>query len=464
MVIKRAVTPFFLPVAAFAATIFLGSVLLWLDVCAKDGPVSYVDALFISTSAVCVTGLASVDPSTVFTPVGHVVMLVLIQLGGLGIMTYSALLFYVFSRHISLDNRLSVSYAILSDTSFHLGHFLQRLILTVFCIEGIGAVLLYTLYNESITPFHALFLAVSAFCNAGFALWPSNLIAWEQTWGFNGIIMFLIVVGGIGFIVIDEMLRALWPSRRRWRSAHGIWFSGGERPHKKISYQSRLVLTTSLALIIAGTVTLLLFEMNNPGWGDRPAGSLVLPALFQSVTARTAGFATVDLTRMTDISLLMLVVLMFIGGSPGSCAGGIKTTTFRALLGYVRANVLGAAQVVVAGKALDAKVVSRVMLLFFFSMLIVVLATFILMWTENGAAQYGAAPMRFLDVLFETVSAFGTVGLSLNITPKLTPAGKVVLCFVMFIGRLGPIWLLTTMNHFHTDPKYRLPETDIPIG
>ena len=463
MAIKSGIIQFSLPVIAFASTILLGSLLLWLDATIYKQGVDYIDALFVATSAVCITGLSSIDHSVVFSPVGHVIMLVLIQLGGLGIMTYSALLFCFFHKRISFDNRLSVSGTLLSDSSFDLGHFVQRLVLTVLCIESLGAIFMYAFYADTITPFHAVFLAVSAFCNAGFVLWSDGLFGWENELGLNSIIMLLIFLGGIGFFVLDEVLRKFWPSRLEIRSAYA---KNKKAPQlaKKLSFQSRLVLSTSLALIVFGTSFFFLCEFFNPEWKVVSFGERVLVAMFHAVSARTAGFATVDLTRFTNLSLLILMGLMFIGGSPGSCAGGIKTTTLRALLGYAKARIRGTGQVIVAGKALEGKTVNKVLLLFFFSILILFATTFILSITENGAAHYGATKFQLLDLFFEAVSAFGTVGLSLNLTPDLSTAGKAVLCLVMFIGRLGPIWLLTTLQQFHTETKYRLPETDLPIG
>ena len=462
---RRFVAPFLLPVIAFAGTIFLGAFLLWLDVSAANGPVSFVDTLFISTSAVCVTGLASVDPSTVFNRTGHSIMMVLVQLGGLGIVTYSTLIFYMFSRRVSLGDRLAVGQALLLDTSFHLGKFLQRIVIIVLVIEFTGAALLYCMEPEKIGLFNAAFLAVSGFCNAGFALWPDNLIQWQQHWGVNLVIMGLIIVGGLGFFVIDELLRVGW-ARLWWKKTSSMprttLLVPRIKPH--IGYNSRLVLTTSFALVGVGALVLFFTALGNPMWKDIPASELVLPSLFQSVTSRTAGFATVDMVHLSDISLLTLAALMLIGGSPGSCAGGIKTTTFRALCSYIAAQLRGHRQVLVQGRALEDRTINKVMLLFYFSILTIFVATFLLTMTENGVVHHGEAPFQVLDLLFEVVSAFGTVGLSVNVTPQLSPLGKIIICCVMFIGRLGPIWLITTVQQFQSEPAYRYPEVDMPIG
>lgn len=461
---RRFVTPFVLPVAAFALTILAGAFLLWLGISQKGDPTNFVDALFIATSSVCVTGLASVDPSTVFNRTGHTVMLVLIQLGGLGIITYSTLILHMLGKRVSLGDRLAVGQALLNDTSFHLGKFLQRIVLIILCIEAAGAVWLYMAEPDRIGLFHACFLAVSAFCNAGFALWPDNLIQWQNDWSINGAIMSLIFWGGIGFFVIDELLRVGGLRVRGLFQKRPAGYFALPRPKPRLSYHTKLVLITSLSLVFGGAGLLFAAEFFNPAWKDLPAGDLILPALFQSVSARTAGFSSVNLGLFTDISLLSLVLLMFIGGSPGSCAGGIKTTTFRVLFGYFKAQLRGHRQVLVAGKAMEERVLNKAMLLFFFSTLTVFVAVFLLSFTENGAANHGQAPVQLLDIFFEVVSAFGTVGLSVNLTPSLSAAGKVIICLVMFIGRLGPIWLITTLQQFQSEPPYRLPETDVAIG
>ncbi len=462
---KHFAAPFVLPVAAFAVTILIGAVLLWLDVCAAGKPVGFIDALFTATSAVCVTGLATVDPSTVFNLAGQSVMIGLMQLGGLGIITYSALIFYMFSRRISLRDRLAVGQALLHDSSFHVGQFLQRVVLQVFAVEAIGALLLLCLASDSISPFKAVFLSVSAFCNAGFALWPDNLMQWRDHLGVNLVVMGLITCGGLGFFVLDEMLR-VFVQRLRWKAPRVARFSVAQAPRFKphLGFNSRLVLGVSAALLVGGAAILLVSNLGNSAWKDATLADRVLTSFFQSVTCRTAGFATVDTAAFSDLSLLAMVLLMFIGGSPGSCAGGIKTTTFCVLAGYFISQFRGRSQVVVMGRAVESRTMNKALLLFYFSILTVFAGVFFLVLTENGTAHHGEGPFRLLDLLFEVVSAFGTVGLSINVTPRLSDAGKLLICLIMFIGRLGPIWLITTIQQFQSDPAYRYSEAVVPIG
>ncbi len=461
---KPYATPFVLPVAAFAATILAGAVLLSLDVCSQGDAVGFTDALFIATSSVCVTGLASIDPSSTFSQQGLWVMLVLMQLGGLGIVTYSSLVLYMFSRRVSLLDRMAVGQALLHDGTFHLGRFLKRVVVIVMCVEIAGALLLFLMEPARIGLFNALFLAVSSFCNAGFAPWPDNLIQWRGHYGVNAVVMSLIVIGGLGFFVIDELLRVL---RARFIDRPVPARVSAEAPLHRVgglSYTGRVVIVTSAALIVLGAAAIFCADLGNSAWKDVPMDERVLAALFQSVTSRTAGFATADMASLSNLSLLCTIVLMFIGGSPGSCAGGIKTTSFRVLFGFLSAQLRGHRQVVVAGRAVDAPTLNKAVLLMFYAMLTSIIATLILAATENGAAPHAAAPFSLTDLYFEVVSALATVGLSVNLTPQLSDPGKLVLCVVMFIGRLGPIWLITTIQQFQTDRAFSYPEGDLPIG
>ena len=466
---KHYITPFVLPVAAFALAIGTGASLLYTDLCTAKGAVSFVDCLFTATSAVCVTGLASVDVFTEFNRAGQSVVLALIQLGGLGIVTYTTLVFYMLSKRISLRDRLAVEQGLLYDPFFDLGRFLQRMVATVLFAEAAGFFALYLQQPERIGAFNALFLAVSAFCNAGFAPWQDSLAQWRGDWGVTLVIMSLIVVGGIGYfvfenvcLVVREKLVRFW--RRRRRPLPTEEKDHADVTHLRLSHYSRVVLSTTGFLLAGGAAAVFLAELGNAAWQGLSFAERVLVALFQSVTSRTAGFATVDLANLTDIALLATIVLMFIGGSPGSCAGGIKTTTFRILLSNLAAQMSGRGQIVVAGRAMAAKAVNKAMILFGWALLTVLCATFALLVTENGAMRHGAAPFGFLELFFEVVSAFGTVGLSVNVTPRLSAEGKLILCAVMFVGRLGPVWLITTIQQFQIEPAYRYPEDSMPVG
>ena len=465
---KRYPLPFILPLVSFAGVIAAGTCILCQKAVAAGEPVTFIDALFMATSSACVTGLACVDPSQVFNRYGHCVMLVLIQLGGLGITAYSTLAFYLWSRRVSLTDRLALSEILLHDPSFHLGRFIQRIVLVMLGLELLGAVSLHLLDAERMDPFNALFLAVSSFCNAGFALWPDNLMQWRSSWGICLTVMALIVLGGLGFAVLDECLSAgkgYWLFLfRRDRNAPGKIFPVRDRKKPQLSYRTKLVLQTTLFLIPIGAILLIIPEYFANSEDSSAMRELVLPSLFQSVSARTAGFNSVDISRMTDVSLMTLIALMFIGGSPGSCASGLKTTSFRVLVGFIIAQIRGRRQVVVMGRGIQWTTLNRVFVLCTFAVLTVCLATFALAYSEGGAHPHGKTPFQTMELLFEAVSAFATVGFSTGVTQQLSPAGKGIECLLMFIGRIGPIWLISAIQQLQAEPRYRLPETDLPIG
>ncbi|MDL2279821.1 potassium transporter TrkH [Desulfovibrio sp. OttesenSCG-928-G11] len=457
---RHYVTPFVLPIMTFLLAILLGGTLLSLEAFSTKEPVSIVDAFFVATSAVCVTGLSPIDVFSDFTLAGQWVIIALMQLGCLGIITYTTLIFYIIGKNISLRDRLAVQQSIIYSNVFSLRKFIKRIVFFVFAFECIGFLFLLLLSPKDVTAFDALFLAVSAFCNAGFAPWPDSLMQLRHCWGFQIVIMSLIIVGGLGFFVINEIAEKIQHSCRR-TDTHKLFPATGS---KKLSLYSKVVITTTLGLLAFGTLFIFLFELGNTMWREASPGELLLTACFQTVTSRTAGFATADLATFTDITLLITIFLMFVGGSPSSAAGGIKTTTFRVLLANLVAQIRGRKQAVIQNRAINSRVLNNAMLLFYYAILTILLGTFLLAITENGLAHHGAARLPLFKLFFEVVSAFSTTGLSINITPLLTDWGKIILCGVMFIGKLGPVWLITTIQQFHTEIAYAYPEESIPIG
>ena len=445
--------PISLPILSFGLVILLGTVLLHSPISLAQTQISWVDALFTATSATCVTGLVVVDTGTFFSRFGQSVILCLIQVGGLGIMTFTGLTFYLWRRHVSLTDRIAIGQSLLHDPSFHLGKFLLRIVIWTFFIEAVGALFLYLQDSRGFSPYAALFHAVSAFCNAGFGLRADSLMAWQGHWGINLVIMILIFLGGIGFSVVVEIFSGVAKWFRAPRSARRF----------RVSWYGQVVLSTSCFLVVAGGAAIFLAENVGYGW-QPPTVDPVLTALFQSVTCRTAGFNSVDISQMTNVSLLVMLILMFIGGAPGSCAGGIKVTTFRALVGFVAAQVRGGDQVVIGRFAVDREAMSRAMILMVFAGGIILSATMLLNITEGGTLPHQTARGLFLEAMFETVSAFGTVGLSTGLTPKLTVAGKLIIAAVMFIGRLGPVVFLVTLHRFYEEKFYSWPEENMLIG
>jgi trk system potassium uptake protein TrkH len=397
-----------------------------------------------------------VDTGSFFNTFGQTVILLLIQAGGLGIMTFASLAFYLWRRRISLTDRIAVGQSILHDRTFHLGSFLLRMVIWTLLLEGFGAIIIFLVAPGGISPFSALFHAVSAFCNAGFSLYSDSLVAWKGAWGVNLVIMFLVIAGGLGFSVLVELQSAAVRKLRAPRSA-------GTRRVSGLSWYAVTIIKTSLLLILGGWVIIYLAEYHG-FQGTASFAESVLAALFQSVTCRTAGFNTLDIGNMTNISLLAMVVLMFIGGAPGSCAGGIKISTFRVLWAFVVTQLKGGNQVVVRNFAIAPRDVSRALILIIFTVVVVFSATLILSVTEGGNMPHPETRGLFLDILFEVVSALGTVGLSTGLTMKLSLAGKWLIIILMFIGRLGPLVFLAVIQEMHREKLFRRAEESILIG
>ena len=451
---NRFFSPLTWPVFSFLAVIAVGAVLLHMPVSLQEGQsLSPIDAVFISTSAVCVTGLTPVDISAVLSPVGVMVLLFLVQLGGLGIMTYTSIIFLLWRNHVPFTSREAVSQALLGD-DFNLKGFLLQVLALVFSIELVTGLLLYWHDPVFFHPISAAFHAVSAFCNAGFSLSPNSLMDFRDDVTVNCIITVSVFLGSIGFGVLREAL--------------GI-VSGGRMgvPVRKFSRFSRLVLKTTVFLILVGAVLGFIIEYwrvgNEQALGD--GFDLAMTAFFQSAVARTAGFNTVNMSSLSEATLLVLMALMFVGGGPGSCAGGIKVVTFRVLAGYIAAQFRGDRQIVLEGRGVPTVNVSRALTLFFFYSMLVGISTFLLSITEYGIL-HGTRPEgpSFLRILFEEVSALGTVGLSMNLTPQLSPEGKGVIIVNMFAGRVGLLSLLMAVQSLQPRKAYTVAETQLPIG
>ncbi len=445
---KKFLSPFALPIYFFSFTIFLGTVILHQSISLKQGSISWIDALFTATSATCVTGLVVVDTGSFFSPFGQLVILFLIQLGGLGIMTYTSLVFYLWKKRVSITDRIAVGQSLLHDSSFHLGKFLIKMIKFVFIIEFLGAIALYLLDSKHFSWFSAIFHSVSAFCNAGFSLFSTSLIHFKTSLGINIVFISLIVLGGLGFSVLLELFEKR--NILKWEKNF-------------LSWHTKIVLETSAGLIIIGAILIFLAEFFAHS-SDFNLKQGILTSLFQSITCRTAGFNTLDISKMTNLSLLIMVVLMFIGGSPGSCAGGIKTTTFRTLLALCWSNLIGRKQCVIKGYALDDNSLNKAVTLTVFAFTLVFLSSAVLLATEGGDIPHPLSKGRFIEILFEVVSAFGTVGLSVGLTPKLSYFGKVVIINLMFVGRLGPILFLSVLHSWQTQERFRWPENTLLIG
>ncbi len=448
---------------SFLMVILAGTLYLMLPFTTADGQgLPFLDALFTAASAVCVTGLIVVDTASFLSPAGQAGVLVLIQIGGLGIMILSYSAAFALRRGLRFQDKMLLAYMIEEDDMSRITRGLLTIVRLTFTIEAAGALLLTLgFFLEGRSPGQALwfglFHAVSAFCNAGFALFPNSLE------GFTGnplivlTLSGLIILGGLSFAVMINLLDFL-PGRNRVRSS--------PRSRPRLSLNSRLVLPLTGMLLLVGT---LLFYGLEHGSTLRslPLGQQYLAAFFQSVTLRTAGFNTVPLGQLTGAAVLFMLLWMFIGGASGSTAGGIKVNTAAAAGLYFRSRFRGDEQILLGRgtyrRALSRDTAVNALLLIAFGAAAVAGGFFLLLLTEApGPADRQAG--AFIDILFETVSAFGTVGLSRGITGSLSAPGKVVISFLMFLGRLGPLTLLSALAQRREGPAAAYAETEIMIG
>ncbi len=385
-------------------------------------PIGVIDALFTSTSAACVTGLTVRDTGTGFTPFGQGVILALIQLGGLGIMTLSLLVFTLGGR-LSIGQLSLLEQTLAAPGSPDLRRLVRLVFTSTFAAEGVGATLLYLRWNDTLGParaaWYALFHSVSAFCNAGFALFPDNLMSWRGDWTVNLVVMVLIVLGGLGFLVQHDLRHTRWHLRG-------------------LGLHSRLALAVTAILVAAGTFALWALE-GRGSFATMSPLERFQAALFQSVTARTAGFNTIDFATLAPASLLLVMLLMFVGGSPGSCAGGIKTTTAAVLALTTRARLGGRQHVNAFHRTLPPRLVQTAFALTSLAFTAAATGVFLLLLLEGEAVRAGRCSP--LDLAFEAVSALGTVGLSTGITPRLGDGARLVVTALMFVGRVGPLTL-----------------------
>jgi trk system potassium uptake protein TrkH len=427
---------------SFAATILIGSVLLTLPIASRQGRLPYLDALFTATSAVCVTGLVVVDTYTQFSAFGQVVVLSLIQIGGLGLMTMATILFIAARRRIGLRGRFIIAEAFNQDTVGGMVKLTKMIGLTTAVVELTGATLLATRFVPQFGPvkgaWYGVFHAVSAFNNAGFDLMGGfrNLTGYVGDPLVSLVVAGLIIIGGLGFSVINELRR--YPVTRH------------------LSLHTRLVVRITALLLVGGTVLVLWLEFGNT-LAQYPWGTKVLASFFTSVTPRTAGFNTLASEALAPSTALVVILLMFIGASPGSTGGGVKTSTIGILFAWMRSEIMGQDDTVILNRRLPRDVIHKALVIVSLAVLLVLTAIFILCLTEKAA---------FLDICFEVVSAFGTVGLSRALTPTLSSMGKIVIILTMFSGRVGPLGLATalTAKLASSTSNIHLPEERVSVG
>ena len=436
-------------VGSFAGAILVGAALLALPIASATGQtIGAVDALFTATSAVCVTGLVVKDTGTEFTLLGQLVILALIQLGGLGIMTLSVSMMLMLGRALSTSPEFAMRDVLDQESGRETLVLVRFITLSTLAIEAAGALSLffcfggregYTLHSAYLAVFHS----VSAFCNAGFSLYSRNLEGYSGHLGVNLTVTALIILGGLGFPVLRDLLIV----GRRQRL--------GEGRSPRLRTQTKVVLTTSAVLIVGGALLFYLLELPSTlkplGPGER-----ILASYFQSVTARTAGFNTVDLSAATVPALVVLMCLMFVGASPGSTGGGIKTTTAAILFQAVRSTFRRRPEIELFGRTVPRSTIRRAIALTTLSMLLLTVTTILIATTD--------ADKPFERLLFEQVSAFGTVGLSAGITAALSVPGKLLIVLLMFAGRVGPLTLMFSLLGEGRPAHYKYPDTHIMVG
>jgi trk system potassium uptake protein len=427
-------------VYGFFALVAAGTALLMLPWSTKSG-ISIVDAFFVATSCTTVTGLTSVDIPGTFTHFGEVVMMVLIQLGGLGIMTVTTLAALLVGQRVGFRRLLTVQ-----EETENAGsprntlRLLIQIARITFAVELVGAVALSIGFisvglgvREGI--FQGVFHAIMAFCNSGFPTLPGNdLLPYAGNWLIVGALVVVITLGGLGFPVLVDLYNE----------------------DRRLSVHSRVVLITSAALVIVGVLSVASFEWTNPNTlGGQSFGTKAAMSLFQGVTPRTAGFQTVSYPEMREPTLLVQVVLMFIGTAPTSTGGGIKVTTLALVVLIVVAQVRGQDRITLFWRTLPDPLVARALSVLALASLLVLTSTLALMISDG---------LELLPALFEVTSAFGTVGLTLDQTPHLSTFGKLLISLVMFLGRVGPITFIVALAARQRTPRYKYPEEEIAIG
>jgi len=438
--VKKGILPAQIIVLGFLVIILFGAFLLMLPLSSASGHATpFLTALFTSTSAVCVTGLVVVDTGTFWSGFGKFVIISLIQTGGLGFMTITTFGAIVVGKKIGIKNRLLIQESLGQNKIQGIVNLTKKIFLGTITIEIIGALLLATqfipLFGIKDGLEKSLFHSISAFCNAGFDTFGNfeSVTKFYSNVVLNMTIMLLIILGGIGFTVIFDYSE--------------------ERRFKRLSLHSKLAIAMTAFLLVFGTVVLFGFERNNLATiGSMSTFDKVMASAFQSTSPRTAGFNTIDLVAMTDSSKFFMILLMFVGGCPASTAGGVKTTTIAVLILTMVAFVRNK-DVEVFGRRINYRVVNK-------AMTVIVIAFFIII---SGSMLLSVLnpELEFMDLLFEVVSAFGTVGLTLGITTKLTSASKLVIIFVMFAGRVGALTIVMALAGRDKKIDYQLPEGSV---
>ncbi|WP_035287723.1 TrkH family potassium uptake protein [Clostridium sp. KNHs214] len=439
---KPKFTPVQILAIGFAIVIFTGAILLNLPIASRSGTrTPFIDCIFTSTSAVCVTGLVTLNTSTHWTYFGKTVIMLLIEIGGLGFMSFATMIALILGKRITLKERLVMQEAMNSFSLQGIVKLARYVLFFTFFVQSMGALLLSTQfipdYGLGKGIYFSVFHSIYAFCNAGFDLTGNSLVPYSNNVVVIMTISFLIITGGLGFFVWAE----LYNYKRR----------------RKMSLHSKVVITATAILLVVGTILMFLFESNNPGT-LKGKGLLekMLGAFFAAVTPRTAGFNSISTADMSTAGIFLTILLMFVGGSPGSTAGGIKTSTAGLLLMTVVSVIKGKEETEIFKKRINKEIIYRAFAIVVISLGLVITVTMILSITEVGF------PFEYL--LYEATSAFATVGLTLGLTPKLTIIGKIVLALTMYAGRVGPLTIALALAKNKKKSSIKYPEDKILVG
>ena len=454
-------------IASFLVLIVSGSLLLMLPRSAATENIGFVDALFTATTATCVTGLAVKDIGRDFSLMGQVIILSLIQLGGLGIVIFGAVFALLLGQALSLRESVAMQDLLSENTLSRISNMIVFVFAGTVFIEAVGAVSVFGMWDDvpgKVTSiqqqwFCSIFHSISAFCNAGLGLFSDSLVSYNRCWGVYVVICPLIVLGGLGFGVLYDLInvavdRGFRFFRKLLYKRHQILT---ETP-KKMQLQSKIVLTVTVCLIVFGMLALLLFERYAQAPIRHGPKLNWYGALFQSITARTAGFNTVDISALSASSKFVLILLMFVGGSPGGTAGGIKTVTLAVVLMTVAAVFRKRSEVEIFKRSIRPGIIGKAITIIMLFIAVLFGTTLLLSITERGNN------FTLIDVMFESASALGTVGLTTGITPSLTAAGKLIIIVVMLVGRLGPLTLLAALTFNIKPVRYSYPDEAIVVG
>jgi trk system potassium uptake protein len=446
---SRRLSPARIFILSFAGVILLGAFALWFPFSATKDHLAFIDALFMSTSGVCVTGLATVDIGKDLSLIGQITTLILFQIGGLGIITFSVFLFGIMGRGISFKEREIIQSVFMHTPRRDFLAILKSALLFTLIIEAAGTVLLFIRFCSDFPLGQALYTsvyhAVSAFNNCGYSLFSDSLMGYQSDWIVNVTIMGLLILGGIGFIVLHELIG-------RWKGTQ-----------KKLSVHTKIVLITTGFLILSGALLFYTFEKNEI-LRELDPPTKILVCFFQSVSPRTCGFNTVDLGLLTNGAILLIMILMFIGASPGSTGGGIKTTSAALLFLMIWNRFKGHDEVNVFNRTIPKEILTRTISIIIASAFSVALITSVLLLAGSTNLPPLESRHFFVEYLFETISAFGTVGLSMNVTPNLNELQKIAVILMMFAGRVGPLTLAFSLAAASSKREITYAEETVMVG